>query len=150
MPRTTKRIAFSLSMMASVASAQSDPTTNVFFGFDFVLQPIGIKWACQGAPEQDLAAFETLIAAFPEDAKSAELRIHIDALQHFLEGDEGLRKILGREISEEQAQQLCRAARPLSVSWITPEQLVNDDEDGVPTAQRAAWAEFWRVVESLW
>jgi len=136
-------------MMASVASAQSNPTINVFFGLDFILQPIAIKWACQGAREQDLATFEALIAAFPEDAKSAELRTHIDAMQQISEGEESLAQVLGGEISKEQEKQLCGAARPLSVAWVTPEQLVKDDEDGVPTEQRVAWAEFWKVVESL-
>ena len=135
--------------MASVAFAQSNRTGNIFFGFDFVLGPIAINWACQGAREQDLATFEALIAAFPEDAKSAELRTHIDAMQQIPEGEKGLAKVLGGEISKEQAEQLCGAARPLSVAWVTPEQLVKNDEDGVPTEQRAAWAEFWRVVESL-
>jgi hypothetical protein len=149
MIRASKRIAFSVCMMASIASAQSNPAINVFFGFDFVLHPIAIKWACHGAREQDLAIFETLISAFPEDAKSAELRTHIDALQQIPEGGEGLTLLLGSEISKEQAMQLCIAARPLSVAWVTPEQLVNDGDDGVPTEQRAAWAEFWQVVESL-
>ena len=149
MAGTAKRIVLALTMMASVASAQSNPAINVFFGFDFVLHPIAIKWACQGAREQDFATFETLIAAFPEDAKSAELRTYIDTMQQISEGDGGLAKVLGGDISKEQAEQLCDAARPLSVAWVTPEQLVNDDEDGVPTEQRVAWAEFWKVVESL-
>ncbi|MCF2905690.1 hypothetical protein L0666_11890 [Octadecabacter sp. CECT 8868] len=149
MTRATRRIAFSLGMMSSVASAQSNPAINVFFGFDFVLHPIAIKWACQGSREQDLTTFETLIAAFPEDARSAELRAHIDALQQISTGYESLTQVLGSEVTNQQAEQLCAAARPLSVAWVTPEQLVNDDEDGVPTEQRAAWAEFWKVVESF-
>ena len=149
MTRATRRIAFSLGMIASVASAQSNPAISVFFGFDFVLHPIAIKWACEGSREEDLTAFETLIAAFPEDAKSAELRTHIDAFQHISTGDEGIAQILGREVTNQQAEHLCAAARHLSVAWVTPEQLVNDDEHAVPTEQRAAWAEFWKVVESL-
>ena len=62
-------------------------------------------------------------------------------------GDEGITQLLGSEVTNQQAEQLCAAARPLSVAWVTPEQLINDDEDGVPTEQRAAWAEFWKVVE---
>ena len=143
-------LVFCSSIAGSAASAQNQhPIGNVFFGFDFVLHPIAIKWACKGAREKDLAAFDTLFAAFPEDARSAELRSHIDALQQISEGDEGLTQVLGSQISNEQAEQLCDAARPLSVSWVTPEQLVNDDEDAVPTEQRAAWAEFWTVVESF-
>lgn len=149
MDRATRRIAFAFTIVASVASAQSNPAPNVFFGFEFVLQPIAIKWACQGAREQDLATFEALIAAFPEDAKSAELRTHIDALQQISVGEEGLAQIWGGEISKVHAEQLCRAARLLSVAWVTPEQLDNDDEDAVPAEQRVAWAEFWKVVESL-
>ena len=149
MTKASKRIAFSLGMMASVASAQSNPAINVFFGFDFVLHPIAIKWACRGEREQDLAIFETLIAAFPEDAESAELRSHIDALQQVSEGDEGLTQVLGSQISKDQAEQLCDVARPLTVAWVTPEQLVKDHEDAVPTEQKLAWAEFWKVVESF-
>ncbi len=149
MIRATKRIVFSLCMMVSVASAQSNSSINVFFGFDFVLHPIAIKWACEGARDQDLAALETLIAAFPEDAKRAELRTHVDAMKRVADGDEGLAQILGGELTSEQAQQLCSAARPLNIAWVTPQQLVNDDEDGISPEQRAAWEGFWEVVESL-
>ena len=92
--------------------------------------------------EQDVATFKNLIDAFPEDARDAELPIHIDALERVSRGDEGLVLVLGREISKQGAEQLCGAERPLSVAWVTPEQLVNDDEDGVPTEQKVAWAEF--------
>ncbi|MEM9584657.1 MAG: hypothetical protein AAGA08_16220 [Pseudomonadota bacterium] len=149
MTKATKRVAFSLSLMASVASAQSNPAINVFFGFDFVLHPIAIKWACRGAREEDLATFERLIAAFPEDAKSAELRTHIDAYQKISEGDEGLTQLLGSETSKEQEEQLCAAARPLSIAGLTPKQLANGDGDRMPAEQLAAWIEFWKVVESL-
>ena len=156
MPSAKNRIAFSLGMMASVASAQPNPRGNVFFGFDFVLAPIAIKWACQGSREKDLATFETLIAAFPEDAKDAELRTHIDAMQTISEGDKSLTQILGGEISKEQEEKLCDVARPLGISWLTPEQLGNRGEDGAPTEQIAAWAEqiaawaeFWTFIESL-
>ena len=149
MARATNRTAFALIVMASVASAQSSRIGNVFFGFEFILHPIAIKWACGGQREQDLATFRKLIDAFPEDAQDAELPIHINALERVSRGDEGLVLVLGSEISKQGAEQLCGAARPLSVAWVTPEQLVNDDEDGVPTEQKVAWAEFWRRVESL-
>ncbi|MEM8656333.1 MAG: hypothetical protein AAGF36_16500 [Pseudomonadota bacterium] len=135
--------------MASVASAQSNRPINVFFGFDFVLHPIAIKWACKGERDQDLATFARFIAAFPEDAKSAELQSHIDALQQVSEGDDGLRQIWGRDITSEHAEKLCNAARLLSVAWATPEQLANGDNDGMPSEQIEAWAEFWKVVERL-
>jgi hypothetical protein len=142
-------LAFAFSMMPLVASAQPNSPINVFFGFDFVLQPIAIKWACQGERKRDLATFEALIAAFPEDADTADLRSHIDAMRQVPEGEEGLAQVLGGEISREHAEQLCIAARALSVAWVTPEQVIDDEDDGVPTEQRAAWAEFWEVIESL-
>ncbi|MCG7624161.1 hypothetical protein [Epibacterium sp. Ofav1-8] len=147
--RTTKQVMLFSGLMVSAASAQTNLAPNIFFGFDFVLQPIAIKWACGGSRDQDLAAFEKLIAAFPEDAKRAGLRTHIDAMLQISEGEESLIEVLGGKIAKEQAEKLCNAARPISVTWATPEQLANDDEDGMTPDQRAAWAEFWQVIEGL-
>ena len=149
MARAIKRIAFSLGMMASVAAAESNPGGNVFFGFDYVLHPIAIKWACQGPREQDLAAFKALIAAFPEDAKRAELQSHIDAMQKMPGGHKSLAQLLGAEISKVQQKKLCDAARPLNVAWLTPQKLLTNSEYGISGEQKAAWAKFWKVAASL-
>ncbi|MDE4308114.1 hypothetical protein [Phaeobacter gallaeciensis] len=66
-----KQTVIPLSLIASGASAQTNPPQNIFFGFDFFLKPIAIKWACGGQRDHDLAAIEALIAAFPKDAERA-------------------------------------------------------------------------------
>jgi len=89
------------------------------------------------------------MAAFPKEAERAELQNIVDALLEASEREAGLSEILGAELSNEQVAKLCIAARPLSIEWATPEQLANDDEDGVPQGQRVAWEAFHQVVEEL-
>ena len=136
-------------LLASIASAQTQPPINLFFGSDFVLHPIAIKWACGGQSDQDLSQIAVLMAAFPKEAERAELQNIVDALLEASEREAGLSEILGAELSNEQVERLCIAARPLSIEWATPEQLANDDEDGVPQGQRVAWEAFHQVVEEL-
>ncbi len=38
---------------------------------------------------------------------------------------------------------------PLNVDWVSLEQFAMGDESGVPDEQEAAWANFWKVVESF-
>jgi hypothetical protein len=149
MTNLIKQTVILLSLIASGASAQTNPPRNIFFGFDFVLQPIAIKWACGGPRDHDLAAIEALIAAFPKDAELAGLKAHLDAMTELSEGKAGLSEVLGGELARDQAERLCGAAKTLSIAWATPEQIANDDEEGSPPEQRAAWEEFWRVVEGL-
>ncbi|MFV1497991.1 hypothetical protein VW040_16815 [Phaeobacter sp. JH85H1] len=152
------RISFLLSgllvlCVTTAGSATSAPTQhpvqNVFFGFDFVLQPLAIKWACGGKREQDLSQIEMLVVAFPEDSERAELGPMVAELAELASGLESLPQILGAELKGQQIGLLCAAALPLNIDWVTPEQFIMGDESGIPDEMKAAWANFWRVVESL-
>ncbi|WP_299867971.1 hypothetical protein [uncultured Roseobacter sp.] len=137
-------------MIGSATSAQNQhPIHNVFFGFEFVLQPLVIKWACRGQRDRDLSQIETLVVAFPEDAKRAELTLMVDKLSEMASGLESMPQVLGAELNEPQVERLCAAALPLNIDWVTPEQFVMGDESGIPDEQEAAWANFFRVVEGL-
>ena len=139
-----------ISMAGSAITAQSqNPVPNVFFMFDFVLQPLAIKWACGGEEDQDLSQIEMLIVAFPEDAERAELARIAAELSEQASGLEYLPQILGTELSGQQIELLCAAALPLNIDWVTPEQFVMGDESGIPDDMEVAWANFWGVVESL-
>ena len=143
-------LGFWVSLVGSAASAQNqDPISNVFFGFDFVLHPLAVKWACGGQRDQDLSKIETLIVAFPEDAEHAELALTVVALSEMLSGLESLPQLLGGALSDQQVNQLCAVAIPLTIDWVTPEQLLMHDESGMSEEHQAAWASFWSVVEGF-
>ncbi|UWR78090.1 hypothetical protein K4L04_01400 [Phaeobacter inhibens] len=90
-----------------------------------------------------------LVVAFPEDAERAELAPMVATLSQMASGVESLPHILGADLNEQQVEQLCAAALQLNIDWVTPEQFVMGDESGIPDETEAAWANFWRVVESL-
>ena len=141
---------FILGLIASAANAQDKFTPNVFFGFDFILQPIAIKWACGGDTETDLSQIDALIRTFPEDAKNTDLKSAVEVLFKASNHEAGLIKVLGTELSDQQAKQLCTKALPLNMNWITPQQLVADDEEGVPRDQKKALEAFFQFVETLY
>jgi hypothetical protein len=137
-------------MAGSATTAQNQhPIGNAFFGFDFVLQPLAIKWACGGPRDQDLSQIETLVVAFPEDAERAELTPMVAALNEIASGLESLPQILGSELNGQHVEKLCVAALPLNIDWVTPEQFIMGDESGMPDEQEADWANFWGVVEDF-
>lgn len=143
-------LVFCSSIAGSAASAQNQhPIGNVFFGFDFVLQPLTIKWACRGERDQDLRQIEALVVAFPEDAERAELKPLVAKLSEIASGPDSLPQLLGAKLNSQQVDQLCAAALPLNINWVTPEQFIMGDESGMPDEQEAAWANFWRVVEDF-
>ncbi|MDX8355188.1 hypothetical protein [Cognatiyoonia sp. IB215182] len=142
-------LVFSVSLASSPAFAQNQHSTNVFFGFDLVLHPLAVKWACGGQRDQDLSQINTLTVAFPKDAEQAGLGLTVATLSEMASGLEGLSQILGAELDGQQMEQLCEAALPLNIDWVTPQHLVNEDEISVPSEQMEAWAEFWQVIESL-
>ncbi len=143
-------LATSVLLTGSATSAQNQQSNhNVFFGFDFVLQPLAIKWACGGQREQDLSQIQTLVSAFPEDAEQAELKSIIAALSNMASGPENLSQILGAEVNDQQVDQLCAVAVSLKIDWVTPEVLVMADESGAPEEQEKAWADFFAVVEGF-
>ncbi len=146
---TTRWLFLLVALISTSTSAQTKPRNNVFFGFDFVLKPIAIKWSCGGARDQDLAALDVLIAAFPSDAEEAGLPSIIDSLLQTSEGDNGLAVILEVELSDQQTEQLCAAALRLNLVWATPEQLVNNDEDNITAEQQDSWENFFQVIEDV-
>lgn len=143
-----RRLVLLVGLIASPANAQNDFTINIFFGFDFVLQPLAIKWACGGEREADLSRIETLIDAFPEDAECAELQEIVDTLSKLSEAPPNLTQLLGGEISLQQAARLCPAALPLNIEWLTPEVLSSGDE-GMSEEQKIVWEIFYKIVETL-
>lgn len=135
---------------ASPISAQNqNPIHNPFFGFEFVLQPLAIKWACGGQRDRDLSQVEALIVAFPADSEQAELAPLVATLSEMASGLESLPQVLGAALNDQQVNQLCAAALPLNIDWVTPDQFIMGDESGIPDEQEAAWANFWNVVEGL-
>lgn len=139
-----------VTMAGSATSAQTqNPVQNVFFGFDFVLQPLAIKWACGGRRDQDLSQIEMLVAAFPEDAERAQLAPMVAELSEVATGQESLPQILGTALNGPQVDQVCAAALPLNIDWVTPAQFAVGDQSGMSVEMEAAWINFWVVVESL-
>ena len=137
-------------MSGSATSAQNQhPMHNAFFGFDFVLQPLAIKWACGGERGQDLSQIETLVVAFPEDAERAELPLLLATLSEMASGRESLPQLLGAELNGRQVDQLCAAALQLNIEWVTPEQFIMGDESEMPDEQKAAWANFFGIAEGF-
>mgnify|MGYP007089912696 CR=1 FL=1 len=138
------------SMTGSATTAQAQNSVqNVFFGFEFVLQPLAIKWACGGERNQDLSQIDVLIVAFPEDAERAGLAPMVAQLSEMASGLGSLPQILGTEWSGQQGDLLCAAALPLNIDWVTPQQFIMGDESGIPDDMEVAWANFLEVVESL-
>jgi hypothetical protein len=140
----------SSTLAGSATFAQNQhPIGNVFFGFDFILQPLAIKWACGGQRDQDLSQIEALVVVFPEDAERAELRPMVATLSETASVPDSLPQVLGAELNRQQVDQLCAAALPLNIDWVTPEQFIMGDESGIPDEQEAAWANFFRAIEDF-
>ncbi|MEM7241732.1 MAG: hypothetical protein AAF429_06060 [Pseudomonadota bacterium] len=136
-----------ITIAGSAATAQNQhPAMNVFFGFEFVLHPLAIKWACGGQRDVDLYQVDRLVVAFPEDAEQTEMTPFVATLNEMATGLQSLPTIFGGDLSEQQAKQLCAAALQLNIDWVTPEQFGMGDESGMPDKQEAAWANFFRVV----
>jgi len=139
-------LATSIALSASSTVAQGDSPISVFFGFDFVLAPLSIKWACGEDHERDLLRLKALMAAFPEDAERAELQHHIDAMLELPQAASSVSDLIGRQITPQQTAQLCNAARPLNIEWLDANALESGDGEQ-PPKQRAAWEAFFRLVE---
>lgn len=141
-------LAICASSLAIPVSAQNHaPYKNIFFGFDFVLTPLAIKWACGGPRETDLAQIRALIIAFPEDAESAEMEPLVESFSTGKDGLDGLHDLVARELTDQQSKRLCEADLPLTIDWLTPQQLVTDDESGTPEDQKTKWASFYAAVD---
>lgn len=137
------------SLTATTAAAQTSPSVNVFFGFEFLLQPLAVKWACGGASDQDLAQIDLLVSAFPEASKPADLGTIVDAFLEVSRKETGLADVLGAELTNQRADRLCAVALPLNIDWVTPDALRNGDDSAAPQDQVDAWKAFWNVVEKM-
>ncbi|ATG42980.1 hypothetical protein PhaeoP18_01015 [Phaeobacter piscinae] len=62
-------------------------------------------------------------------------------------GVKSLPRLLGGEVTEQQAKQLCVAALPLNIDGVTPERFLSGDQTGMSNEQQAAWANFFDVIE---
>lgn len=141
-----RALALSFSFLASMASAKDPRQTNVFFGFEYVLSPLSVKWCCGGPSDQDLSQIDALLKAFPEDADRADLQ---KGVQETLEGSKrstAISEIFDRVLSDKEVEELCAVALPLNIDWLTPEQLSTGNDEGIPFQQRAAWKAFYRLV----
>ncbi|WP_298854732.1 hypothetical protein [uncultured Ruegeria sp.] len=140
-------VSASLSLPAQL-SGESYPASSAFFGFEFVLVPVAIKWACGGESSKDLAALDALIDAFPSDAQRDDLQQIIDLLRT-TDLDTLVTTEIGVELARTQLHQLCEAALPLSLDWITPEGKRGNKEDAVKAEHFAAYENFYYVVEGF-
>ncbi|MBO9472076.1 hypothetical protein J7413_00850 [Shimia sp. R10_1] len=129
---------------AHVGSAQQVPI-NPFFGFEYILTPIAVKWACGGAKSEDLARFRAVVAAFPDAAAEADLEMYLKQMQAVSEVSE----VVGMSLDASQEAALCAAAEALTVAWLTPERLLSDDYSTGDAQQDLAWTAFFEQVEGL-
>lgn len=127
---------------ANAGSAQQ-AHNNPFFGFEYILTPIAVKWACGGAQAADMAGFERVVAAFPQAAAQAQIPAYLKEMQ----GASDVAEVLGEAISADEERLLCEAAGALTVSWLTPEMLLSASESSGDAAQDQAWARFFALFE---
>ena len=127
--------------------AQGTFVPNVFFGIDFILQPLAIKWACGGERAADLAQLETLMAAFPKDAKAAGLPQIVAQMAIISDRDAAFLQMFGPDLSHAQARRLCAAAMVLNIHDLTPEALRENHDMG--PLQATNWKRFFEIASSL-
>ncbi len=137
-----------MSILPSAGTAQIHSADNRFFGFEFILEPLALKWACGGKRKADLVRLQTLIDAFPEDAEQAGLSDAVDFLAAMPEGNESLEKLLHPDFPPGQTERVCDAVAPLNVDWIDPQQIGSDDQE-IPDDQRPAWLPFCVMIETI-
>ncbi|CAN1501078.1 hypothetical protein MCELHM10_00498 [Paracoccaceae bacterium] len=129
-----------LVLTSNVALAQTRTDPNMFQFFEYALTPIAIKWACGGERDQDMAALDAMISANPEDAEEAEVANAIELLVEVSKREDGFTKIIGFETTDQQKEQLCSAALPLSFG--APGMT---DQD--VASEQAKWDAFFGVIE---
>ena len=141
--------AVALTLLAAAVAAQDDPSGNVFFGFDFVLVPIAIKWACGGEAEEDLSRIDAVVTAFPEDAEAALMERIVTDLKKAQTGEVNLAQIMGAPLNSEQEERLCTAATKLNLDHLEPETFEIGGDSELSQEQQLAWRNFFFVVENL-
>ncbi|OZA05538.1 MAG: hypothetical protein B7Y02_15590, partial [Rhodobacterales bacterium 17-64-5] len=128
------------------ALAQTRTDLNVFQFFEYALTPIAIKWACGGERDQDVAALDAMISANPEDAEEAEIANAIELLVEVSKREDGFTKIIGFETTDQQKEQLCSVALPLSFGALQTEGAPGmTDQDFA--SEQAKWDAFFGVIE---
>jgi hypothetical protein len=142
-------LAYCFCLSATAGYAEPPRAPNLFFGFDHVLYPIGVKRACGGETQKDMARIETLIAAFPKAAKQAELSTDVQILRAPSDRATGLRTIFGANIPEPEIEPLCTLARRLNLDWLTPNVLILAKGDSMSEAQKLDWTAFSQFVGTL-
>lgn len=138
---------FCLTLSGGPAMAQGTFVPNVFFGIDFILQPLAIKWACGGERAADLAQLEKLMAAFPKDAKAAGLPQIVAQMAAISDRDAAFLQMFWSDLSQAQARRLCTAAMVLNIHDLTPEALRENHDMG--PVQATNWKRFFEVASSL-
>jgi hypothetical protein len=135
---------FAPCLIASIAVAETQSEINAFFGFEYILTPVAVKWSCGGSPDEDLAALEAIIAYNPKDAEEAELEQVIELLLEVSKRDTGMSEILGFEVADAEEAKLCAAAARASI----PQE--KDVEDAAfLAAWQAALQDFVAVIEEI-
>jgi hypothetical protein len=119
----------------------------VFFGFDFVLTPLALKWSCGGEMQADLLKISELVAAFPEQAEDARIQEIVSDFVKVAQSDSPFDRLLAKEPSPQKQAELCEVARPLEAPWSSPEALRDDEDAGLSESQKDAWQAFWRYIE---
>ena len=142
-------LALGLMCLTSPLSAQDDPSQNVFFGFDFVLVPIAIKWAGGGEFEDDLTRINAVGDAFPEDAEAAQMDRILTDLAKARTGEVGVGQIVGGQLTDAQEERLCEAAGNLNLDHLSPESFAIGGDSELSKDQQLAWRNFFFVVENL-
>jgi hypothetical protein len=142
-------LALGLMCLSTPLAAQEDPSTNVFFGFDFVLVPIAIKWACGGDSEEDLARIDAVVEAFPEDAEKAEMDRILTDLQKARTGEVAIDQIVGGQLNDAQEERLCTAATKLDLTHLSPDSFQVGGDSTLSKEQQLAWRNFFFTIENL-
>lgn len=142
-------LALGLMCLSAPVSAQDDLSGNVFFGFDFVLVPIAIKWACGAEFEEDVARINAVVDAFPEDAEVAQMDRILEDLKKARTGEVNVGQIIGGQLTEEQQERLCNAATKLNLDHLSPESFAIGGDSSLSKDQQLAWRGFFFTVENL-
>lgn len=131
------------------ASAHDNIVGNVFFGFDFILTPLAIKWECGGDSAKDISQIEKLIEEFPSDAKDAGIAEMLSETTQALsmKGDL-LPQLLGGLEDPQVLQQICRSALQLNIKSLDADAL-KSGEQIMTKQQEEAWRNFFELAGGL-
>jgi hypothetical protein len=103
-----------------VQAEQANVISNKFFGFEYVLEPLAIKWACGGEKAEDIRKIHSLIDAHPQDAEAADLQVILDEVVKMSTSARAIEAFIPLRLTAKQKETLCAAALPLSIHWLEP------------------------------